>query len=150
MQFLNSDGSHSVSNCNGNMVYNSSIQVQETIIVLHKSMDIYSSFNHYTCRKLRALAPKAYIGFLYQDGLIDPAPYVRANGGNALHPALYDLQYPGFMESAQREGLEVNVWTVNEEDHLRLCCRYGVHGIITNYPDRALRIAGKNESLQNS
>ena len=130
-------------------------ELEEKVLALTRDMNmeeqvIYSSFNHYTCRKLRALAPKAYIGFLYQDGLIDPAPYVRANGGNALHPALYDLQYPGFMESAQREGLEVNVWTVNEEDHLRLCCRYGVHGIITNYPDRALRIAGKNGSLQSS
>ncbi len=120
--------------------------LEEKVLRLTKDMQmeekvLYSSFNHCTCRKIRDLSPKAYVGFLYQDGLIDPAPYVKKHGGNALHPALYNLQYPGFMESAGKEGLDVNVWTVNEESHIRLCCQYKVHGIITNYPDLALRIA---------
>ena len=69
--------------------------------------------------------------------------YAKRYGVNALHPALYNLQYPHFLEECRQDGLKVHVWTVNEPEHMELCCRYGVDAIITNYPDRALEIVGK-------
>lgn len=39
-------------------------------------------------------------------------------------------------------GLEVVVWTVNEEADMRRLIDMGVDGIITDYPDRLARVAG--------
>ena len=107
-----------------------------------KDRVIYSSFNHETLRRIRELDAEARTGVLYADGLVDPAAYGRALGANALHPALYNLQYPGFFEACAQYGLDVNVWTVNSEEHLRMCRREGIHAVITNYPDKARRILG--------
>ena len=106
---------------------------------------LYSSFNHYTCVKLHELNPEAYVGFLYADGPIDMAAYAHKHGGNALHPALYNLQFPNYMQDAAANGLDVNVWTVNETQYMMMCCQLGVNAMITNYPDTALGIAKKFE-----
>ena len=39
-----------------------------------------------------------------------------------------------------REGMKVNVYTVNSEEELEQFVTWGVDGIITNYPDRLIRI----------
>ena len=104
---------------------------------------IYSSFNHYTIKHIREIAPEAKLGFLYADGTIDMPSYAIKHGVQALHPALYNIQFPGFIEECHQRGLAVNVWTVNEEEHLVLCCKAGVDAIITNYPDKAFEIIGR-------
>ena len=122
--------------------------IEEKVTALTRAMGmeeqvLYSSFNHRTCVRLRQLVPEAYIGFLYQDGAIDMAEYCRRHGGSALHPALYNLQYPGFMQEAAQAGLDVNVWTVNKTEHLRQCIAMGVNAVITNVPDRALKVCAE-------
>lgn len=101
---------------------------------------IYSSFNHYTLRRIKELKPQAETGMLYADGIWQSAAYGVILGVDALHPALYNLQYPGFMEQAREKGLKVHVWTVNEEEHLRQMRKMNVDAVITNYPDRARKI----------
>lgn len=101
---------------------------------------IYSSFNHYSILKIKELDPGAKTGFLYMDGPIDMPGYAKRYGVDALHPALYNLQYPHFLEECARQQLDVNVWTVNNDAYLRLCGQMGVHAVITNYPDKARRI----------
>lgn len=120
--------------------------LERKVIELTKEMGmedrvLYSSFNHYTCVKIHELEPEAYVGFLYSDGIIDIAPYAKNHGANALHPALYNLQYPNYMKDAAQNGLDVNVWTVNEPEHLVMASQMKVNALITNYPDRALKIA---------
>ena len=46
----------------------------------------------------------------------------------------------GEVEAAHRLGLSVNVWTVNEEADLRRMAEMNCDGIISNYPDVALRV----------
>lgn len=121
-------------------------QLERKVIELTREMEmedrvLYSSFNHYTCVKLHELNPNAYVGFLYADGPIDMAEYAKKHGADALHPALYNLQFPNYMKDAADRGLDVNVWTVNEEQYMQMCCRLGVNAIITNYPDMALTVA---------
>ena len=98
---------------------------------------IYSSFNHYTVRRIRELCPDAKVGLLYGDGPIDMPGYGHRLGANALHPAFYNLQYPDYMEDCRKYGLDVNVWTVNSEKDLLACAQYGVSAVITNYPAKA-------------
>ena len=59
----------------------------------------------------------------------------------ALHPALYNIQYEGFMEECRRQRKKVHVWTVDEEKYMRLVCAARVDAMITNYPDRGKKIA---------
>ncbi len=117
-------------------------EIGEKIIELTKKKGfqdrvIYSSFNHYTIMKIKELDPSAKTGFLYADGTLDMPSYGHKHGVNALHPALYNLQYEGFMEDCKKHGLDVNVWTVNSTADIKKCIDLGVHAIITNYPDKA-------------
>ncbi|MDD6352219.1 MAG: glycerophosphodiester phosphodiesterase [Lachnospiraceae bacterium] len=106
---------------------------------------IYSSFNHYTIEKIHSLKPEAEVGFLYSDGTIDMPAYGKTHGVNALHPALYNLQFPGYMEACRKAGLAVNVWTVNKPEYVAMCVKAGVDAVITNYPDMAMEVIRKAE-----
>ncbi len=119
--------------------------IEEKILAMTKEYGmedrvIYSSFNHYSAKKIKELKPDAYVGFLYEDGPIGMPAYAKKHGMNAIHPALYNLQYPGIMAECAAEGLEVNVWTVNTKEHMELCAGMGVNGIFTNYPDLARKV----------
>ena len=121
--------------------------IEEKILDLTKKMGwedrvIYSSFNHYSVRKIKELDPGAKVGLLYGDGPIDMPGYGRRLGADALHPAFYNLQYPDYMEDCRRYGLDVNVWTVNSTADLMQCREYGVNAVVTNYPDKALKLYG--------
>ncbi len=101
---------------------------------------IYSSFNHASMKKLKALNPNAKAGLLYADGTINMPTYTKELGMDAIHPALYNLQYEGVVEECKQLGLKINTWTVNEEEHLLFAKQFGVDAVITNYPDRARRL----------
>jgi glycerophosphoryl diester phosphodiesterase len=47
-----------------------------------------------------------------------------------------------FVLNQMRKGKQVMVWTVNDEDDLKLCQDLGVQGVITDYPARARKILG--------
>lgn len=122
-------------------------KIEEKILSLTKEMGMedrvcYSSFNHYTVTRIHELKPDAEVGFLYADGPIDMPSYGVKHGVNALHPALYNLQYDGFVKECKEKGLKLNVWTVNERPYMEMCCQYGVDAIITNYPDIAKEVVG--------
>ena len=60
--------------------------IVEKVLALAEEMNmkdrvIYSSFNHYTCVKIRELLPDARIGFLYGDVFIEVEQYVKEHGG---------------------------------------------------------------------
>jgi glycerophosphoryl diester phosphodiesterase len=51
-----------------------------------------------------------------------------------------DLITPAVVSKAHHAGLQVVAWTVNEVDQMRRLIDTGVNGIITDYPDRLLRL----------
>lgn len=115
-------------------------QLEEKILALTKENHMedrveYSSFNHYTCKKLHELDPSVYVGFLYMDGPIDMIEYAKKHGANAINPAIYNLQYPNVVTGAHQNHIDMNVWTVNEKEEMRACIDANVHSIITNVPD---------------
>lgn len=119
--------------------------IEERIIKMTEEYDmmdrvVFSSFNHYTVKKIKALRPNAKCGFLYMDGTIDMPSYGKAHGVDALHPALYNIQFPGFLEDCKKNHLELNVWTINEEEYMTMCINAGVNAMITNYPDKAFAV----------
>ncbi len=117
-------------------------ELEEKIVALTKKKGwedrvIYSSFNHYSVMKIKEIDPNAKTGFLYADGPLNMPGYAAENEVNALHPALYNLQYPDFMSDCNMFDIDVNVWTVNTEADLLKCRELGVNAVITNYPKKA-------------
>lgn len=96
----------------------------------------YSSFNHYSVKKIKELRPKAKIGLLYGDGIYEPAAYAKTVGAEALHPSISNLQYPKYMEKCREAGIKVHAWTANSCAEIANCITKKLDAVITNYPDR--------------
>ena len=56
-----------------------------------------------------------------------------------------DLVTPRLLRDARKRDLQVVCWTVNHPAHMRLLVEAGVDGIISDYPDRLLELARRND-----
>lgn len=101
----------------------------------HGLMDrvLLSSFNHYSIARCKQLAPSVKCGLLCDCWIVDAGAYTARLGAECLHPAFYSLT-PDIAEEIRRHGIEINVWTVNNEKHARMVAGLGVTSIITNDP----------------
>jgi glycerophosphoryl diester phosphodiesterase len=104
---------------------------------------VYSSFNHYSVMRIKALAPKAKTGLLFGDGVIVTAEACERLGVTATHPDMGALMYPGFMRDAHARGVKVHAWTANDEASMLFCVESRVDAMITNFPDKAALIRSK-------
>jgi glycerophosphoryl diester phosphodiesterase len=111
-------------------------------LVREYSMDdrvIYSSFNHYSLKQIKALDPEAKIGLLYDLGMVDPWVYANYLSADAIHPHYFVIAaLPETVALCHEHGVKVNVWTVDDPDAVKLMLKCAVDGIITNKPDAAL------------
>ena len=100
---------------------------------------IYSSFNHFTLQKIRALKPDAKTGMLFGDIMVKAWEYAKPLNVDFLHPMKMNIWVPGFAEETAKAGYGINMWTINDEETMLRCLDCGA-GIITNYPDVAVRL----------
>jgi glycerophosphoryl diester phosphodiesterase len=96
---------------------------------------IVSSFHHGSMQRFRELAPDIPTGLLYDCVIVGAADYSRRLGASAIHPFFATIK-PEIVQEAHAKGLQVNVWTANEKEHMRLLILAGVDAIITNHPER--------------
>lgn len=101
---------------------------------------IYSSFNHYSIKKILELNPHAECAFLYSDVILNVDKYAKNAGVCGLHPAVYHLKMAEFLKEYQESGLKVRVWTVNKKEDMERFIKADLEAVITNYPDKALEI----------
>jgi glycerophosphoryl diester phosphodiesterase len=100
---------------------------------------LYSSFNHYSLREIKQIAPNSKIGLLYQLGMVDPWVYANYVGADAIHPHYYVVAaLPETVKLCHENGVKVNVWTVDDGEAIKMMLKSGVDGIITNKPDVAI------------
>lgn len=99
---------------------------------------IYSSFNHYSMRKIKKFLPSARTALLYSEGFLDIGEYAERNGVYAVHPSMKNIEYPGvdIVRECHDRGVRVHVWTVNEKTDIEKMRGMGVDGVITNYVER--------------
>ncbi len=119
--------------------------IEEQVLKLVEEMEmqdriIYSSFNHYSIMRIKQLCPTAKVGFLYCDGIYQPAEYAERYCIDALHPSLNNTQYPQLIEQCQDKGIKLHVWTVNDKNSMMKLCDAGVDAVITNFPDMAYEV----------
>ncbi|MEX2267344.1 MAG: glycerophosphodiester phosphodiesterase [Acidimicrobiia bacterium] len=109
---------------------------------------LVSSFNLATIDRVRALNPSVPTGFLTMPGFdpVDALDVCAAHGHRALHPFVGMLAGPmaqATVARAREKGVQVNVWTVNDDDEIRRLAATGVDLIMTDVPDAALRALGR-------
>lgn len=104
---------------------------------------IYSSFNHYSIQQIKKIVPEAETAYLYSDVILDVTDYAKDTNVDGLHPAIYHVKIADFLDEYLKSGLNVRVWTVNEEKDMDWLIGAGVTAIITNYPDVAVQIKKK-------
>ncbi len=78
--------------------------------------------------------------------------------GESYSPPMQVLQIPervgslqvvskDFIETARKLNLKVHVWTINETEDMQRLLEMKVDGIMTDYPDRLLKILGDGQKL---
>ncbi|MBN1977498.1 MAG: glycerophosphodiester phosphodiesterase [Anaerolineae bacterium] len=97
---------------------------------------LFSSFNPFSLRRAKKIAPHILAGLLYAPDLplyLSRAWLAPIAPHEARHPqhTMVDARY---MAWARRRGYRVNAWTVDEPDEMRRLIDLGVDGIITNVP----------------
>lgn len=97
---------------------------------------IISSFNHYSCLKMKELDEKMPCGLLEESWIVGAGKYGRKLGMDFLHPA-YPMVTESYVQDAADHGLKVNTWTVNDWDSMEYFTKIGVNAIIGNFPDLA-------------
>ena len=100
---------------------------------------MFSSFRYESLLRMRRMAPKAACGYLSEDWTGDLPEHILGLGLQASHPFYLDLT-PGRCRRLRAAGLPVNTYTPNSSRALRRLIGWGVHAVITNEPELALRI----------
>lgn len=78
--------------------------------------------------------------------------------GSLLSPSYQALQIPvahdglpvatpSLLKTAAQRGLNVQLWTINEQPDMRRLLDQGAHALITDYPDRALQALGRSTQI---
>jgi len=102
------------------------------------------SFEPTMVLNVRNIEPTVMTGLLYDGQLEKPVEKAVEIGARQL-VVRGDLVTPALLEQARKKDLQVVCWTINQAAHMRLLIEAGVHGIMSDYPDR-LVAALKKES----
>ena len=115
-------------------------------IELAKEMDMLdrthiSSFNHFQLEKAREVEPTVSIAPLYSFNMVRAWDYCGFLQSNAVHPHLNQIILDNsYVKNCHNKNIKVNIWTANTEDEIQKMLDAGCDGIVTNYPDVALKL----------
>ena len=102
------------------------------------------SFDASLVLNVHKIEPTVMTGLLYDGHLANPVETAVEIGARQL-AVRGDLVTPALLEQARKKDLQVVCWTINQPAHMRLLIEAGIHGIMSDYPDR-LVAALKKES----
>jgi glycerophosphoryl diester phosphodiesterase len=113
---------------------------------------LLSSFNPFSLRRAKKLAPHIPVGLLYAPDLPLPlrrawfAPFIGPH--EARHPehTMVDAHY---MAWAQQRNYLVNTWTADDPGEMHRLIKLGVDAIITNVPDVLHNICASHTTSSN-
>lgn len=101
------------------------------------SMDnfIISSFDWDELRAMRTKNENIKIAVLTEKDPLEAITVAKELKAVAINPHYKNLTGEN-VEAIKNEGLKIYTWTVNEPDDIQAMKRFGVDGIITNFPER--------------
>ncbi len=95
---------------------------------------IISSFNHEYVFRSKQLAPNVLTGALtFHKFTGDPVEVVMKSGADAWHPGFRSLNADN-VRAAREAGFAVNPYTVNAAEDVDRLIKWGVTGLVTDYP----------------
>ena len=100
---------------------------------------IISSFNHYSILHMKKIAPNVKYGLLTETWLVNPGAYTKALGVACYHP-YYGSLTDDVIDELQAQGIEINTFTVNDEDAVKRLLAKKIDIVIGNFPDMVGRV----------
>jgi len=100
---------------------------------------IFSSFNPVSLEHIQKIESRAWVALLFHRPWNSFLEMTRGKEYEVLNLRNIHLTKEKISQ-VHKEGMKVNVYTVNTEEELEQFVRWGADGIITNYPDRLIRI----------
>jgi len=108
---------------------------------------IFSSFDPSALERIREKNPRVRVAYLYNKSWNFPQEVIEGRSFNTLScrkSVLTDTN----ISKAHKEGVRVNVYTLNSEEEIERFLNMNVDGIITDYPDRLIKILQKRYRLR--
>lgn len=99
------------------------------------------AFSLNACLAFRKLLPDSKIYYL--DGDLAPKKIKKLGLAGIDYSMKVLRKHPEWVEQAHKLGLEVNVWTVDEEEDMRYFIDLGVDYITTNFPEQLQQLLGQ-------
>ena len=96
---------------------------------------IVSSFQHHELKTVFEINKKIPTGVLTKASVADAIEFAQKVKGIAIHPNVA-LLTSNNVKVAQEKGFVVIAWTANDIETINRIKKYGVDGIISDYPDR--------------
>ena len=114
---------------------------------------IIGSHNYTVSHKLKKIAPEITSFFSRRDVLFFYTCYKThfLRFHKTRHSSVQitprhknkDIITPEFVKAVHEKNLKLHAWTINDEDMMERLIKFGVDGIMTDYPDRLNRVLGK-------
>jgi len=102
---------------------------------------IFSSFDPLAIERIREKNPRIPVALIYNKSWSSPQE-VTGERQRPIHvlSCRDTVLTQTNATKARQQGMKILVWTVNTEKHMERFLNMGVDGIITDYPDRLIRI----------
>jgi len=129
--------------------------IEEKVVKLVRKKDmvddvIVISFDHSCLKKVHKLDPGIKTGALYYANILDMKNLSKTTGAKYMCPG-WHLVTADSIKEAHKNGLKVNIWTVNDAATMRKFIKMGVDCISTDKPDILLNefpvIASVSEAI---
>ncbi len=121
-------------------------QIAEKVVALVRELKaepltVYISFDYAILQKVLEVSPGVPTQYLNGD---QPPEQLKRDGisGADYHFSVFKA-HPEWIESAKKNGIALNAWTVNNEEEIKWLLAKGFDYITTNEPELALTLAGK-------
>lgn len=112
---------------------------------------LITSFHHITMKRFRSLSSRPIATSANIREMVKFVSLWRTGMHRLYRPGVDAFQVPesqygirvvtpGMIKIAHGVGLKVHVWTVNEEKDIRRLLEWGVDGIVSDFPDRAMKV----------
>ncbi|EMT38159.1 glycerophosphoryl diester phosphodiesterase [Thermoanaerobacter thermohydrosulfuricus] len=105
---------------------------------------VISSFNHYSLRDVKRMAPEFKIGLLYQCGLVEPWHMAIRMKAYSLHPFYFNI-IPELVKGCKKNNIKLFPWTVDRKEDMEMMIKAGVDAIITDDPQTLINLLEKGE-----
>lgn len=100
---------------------------------------IVSSFNHVGLKEVSKLNRQIECAVLYMERLYEPWNYAKTIGATAIHPYKIAVDLDLVIQ-ATNNNYPIRVFNVNEKETMQKLIHLGCSGMITDYPEKALKI----------